>query len=59
MNADPRRPSQLHVFYKQKVEPDQVAPDYIGLLSMFFGVLGLTFKVRRIRMKSVEWNARC
>jgi hypothetical protein len=45
---DAKKPSvKAHAFYREKVDLDQLPPDYVALLSLIFGIMGLMLKVRK------------
>ncbi|CAN0011853.1 unnamed protein product [Heterosigma akashiwo] len=53
MSTDPRRPNAVHKFYREKLDQEQLPPDYIALLSLVFGIMGLMLKYKLCAWLSV------
>uniref|UniRef100_A0A7S2Y0W3 Protein Asterix n=1 Tax=Fibrocapsa japonica TaxID=94617 RepID=A0A7S2Y0W3_9STRA len=50
---NPRNPNMIRRFYREKLDPDQLPPDYIALLSLVFGIMGLMLKYKLCAWLSV------
>jgi len=47
LKEDPRRPGAIHAFHREKIESDQLPPDYFSVISMLCGATGVFLKVRK------------
>ena len=45
LNAnDPKRPAAVRSYWREKLEPEQLPPDYYALLSLVMGIIGFVMK---------------
>ncbi|DAZ95864.1 TPA: hypothetical protein N0F65_009066 [Lagenidium giganteum] len=42
--SDPRRPSDVHSFVREKIDPATLPPDYYSIISLLFGMVSFSLK---------------